>query len=475
MLLYFFLGMFFGVLLMLAIYLTARSELARQEEANEVADREKQIILNFLHHLIEGISQGKNKEEVYRRILHESIMGTGGLSACIYELNENNKLTAISREGLFPPLKTESIASNSRTELLESTLANETFAVGEGIIGAVALSQKSLWIENAALHSKLIKHKDPALKVNSLLLAPLRFREKLFGVLAVANSTRSEQFSSNEFSLLQSFAEQAGIVLHNAQLMSFQIEKNKLDFDLKLASNIQNLLLIQPESIRIPNFDLSIHYQSAQKIGGDLYDIVPLSPKKFAIIIADVSGKGISASLLMTICLTHIKHYAFYFDSPRKVLSILNKDLYQETRKDMFITMVYAILDIESNTLTVARAGHECPLLYETKASNSIVSPIDPKGMALGMVANEIFDTILEEKTYHFAENHACVFYTDGVTEALNSKEEEFSQTHLIDVIERNRSLSAKELNSVIMKNIRNFSGSKQLSDDLTLITLRRL
>ncbi len=472
MLFYGFLGFLFGLICMGLFCITFRKALSREEEEKRLLAEERQRVIDFIHDLIEGLSEGVSKDELYKRILHGAVLGTGALSACLYELRNNGNCVAVCREGLFPPLKTVITGQATRTEFLQSTLCAEEFTSGEGVIGEVIARQQLLHVSNAENDSRIMQHSDNALKINALIATPICFRGKIFGVLCVVNPTRSKDFSKVDISLIQSLSEQAGMAIHNAQLVSLQIEKNKLDFDLKLAQNIQTLLLTDPELIHLPETDIGIYYRSAQKIGGDLYDVVPLSDKTFAVFIADVSGKGIPASLLMTMCLTHLKHYAYRFNSPRETLIALNKHLYSEIRKDMFITMVCAMVNTSDNTITIAKAGHEPPILYSASKNITIVRT---KGMALGMVDNNLFQASLEEATYRFARNDGCVLYTDGVTEALNSKEEEFSQTHLIDVIQHNSQMTAKALNASIMENVQNFSGSKPLSDDLTLITLRRL
>lgn len=460
---------------MLALYLTARHELCEQEVANEELAKEKQQVMNFLHNVVDALGDDNPKQEVYRRILHESILGTNALSACIYEFQEQNKLVSVSKEGLFPPLKELLSQEKSRAEFLDSAIKKEVFNLGEGIIGEVASTKRPLFINDALSNSKIIKHNDSAIKITSLIASPIVFRNNLLGVLALANSTLADGFSKNEFYLLKSFAEQSGLAIHNANLMSYQITQNKLDFDLKLASNIQNFLLSKPSKLDIKGVELAVHYEPAQQVGGDLYDIIPLNSHKFAIVIADVSGKGIAASLLMTICLTHIKHYTNLYNSPAEVLKRLNKDLLDEINKNMFVTIAYAIIDTEQNIMTLAKAGHESPIMYSNFDDNDEIKLLNPPGMAVGMFPCEIFDSVVKDEIYQLKNDTTIIFYTDGVTEALNSKNEEFSQTHLIDVINRNKAINAKDLTSTLINHIKTFSGQNNKSDDITLITIKKL
>ncbi len=120
-----------------------------------------------------------------------------------------------------------------------------------------------------------MRHEDPALAVRSVIAVPLSFRDRFFGVLAVANPADDRRFTEVEFSLLQSLAEQAALALHNAEFLNLQIEKSQLDLDLSIASGIQQMLLPR-QAVAFPGLDLDARYMPAQKVGGDLYDIIPL-------------------------------------------------------------------------------------------------------------------------------------------------------------------------------------------------------
>jgi sigma-B regulation protein RsbU (phosphoserine phosphatase) len=158
-----------------------------------------------------------------------------------------------------------------------------------------------------------------------------------------------------------SLAEQAALALHNADAIRVRLAQHRFDLDLSVASSIQTMLLPSsfPENSAL---DISARYHPAQKVGGDLYDVFELPEGLIGVVIADVSGKGIPASLLMAICQSHLRHLARKHHSPARVLSELNQILEPEIRQDMFVTITYAVVDPEGNQLVLARAGHELPL-----------------------------------------------------------------------------------------------------------------
>jgi sigma-B regulation protein RsbU (phosphoserine phosphatase) len=309
--------------------------------------------------------------------------------------------------------------------------------------------------------------------VRSLIAVPLQFRDRFFGVLAVANSADGNPFTTSDFSLMQSLAEQAALALHNAEFLSFQIEKRQLDLDLSLASGIQQMLLPR-EAPQIAGLDIDARYTPAQKVGGDLYDLFLLSPTKLGVAVADVSGKGIPASLLMAICRTNLRQIATRHDSPAATLAELNRVLGNDLR-GMFITMLYAVVDTVEHRVTLARAGHELPLFSRRNQLTGVPegSYVGCEGMPLGMVPDELFRSVIMDCTEPFVAGDNLVLYTDGITEAPNEEDKEFSGTRLADTVRTLHGRSARDLNDGILENVHRFAGTALQRDDLTLVTVK--
>ena len=206
-----------------------------------------------------------------------------------------------------------------------------------------------------------------------------------------------------------------------------------------------------------------------------MYDIFRVGADKIGVAIADVSGKGIPASLLMAICQSNLRHFAKNCSSPARVLSRLNAVLGDEMRKDMFVTLVYAIVNPSKNELIIARGGHELPLLGHKDEKTNLfrTRPIGSEGMALGMVPPSLFDEVIEDKIIPFHKGDVFVLYTDGVTEATNYEGTEFSAERLADLVKQLRNCSATEMNQGILDRVARFSGSNGQTDDVTLVTVK--
>jgi len=452
-------------------------KLALAQEETLRLRQEKQIVVDFMHNMVEAVATGGDRQEMFRRIIHAAVRSTGAMSACIFERQPDGTLKGMAVEGLFPPQRKipDELASKlaTRTQYLESILKSESYKMGEGLIGQVAKSGRAVLIADAQNDPRVVQHHDPSLQVRSIIVAPVLFQGELIAVLAVANPVDGLDFTETDFSLVESLAEQVGLAVHNSDAMKVQIEKSKIDLDLELAGNIQGLLL--PKSFP-PSDTLAFaaHYTAAQKIGGDLYDIFQLDEKTIALAIADVSGKGISASILMAICQTNLRHFSKLYRSPSKVLSAINAQMSSSMRKDMFITIIYAVFDLETEEVVLARAGHELPLFYDRHANGSVtVGPVRSNGMAVGMVPPEIFDATIENTRIRFGKKDALLFYTDGVTECVNSEGEEFSSGRLVDTLRSSGGESAQAIVDIVLEKVNQFSEGIGQADDLTLIAVR--
>jgi sigma-B regulation protein RsbU (phosphoserine phosphatase) len=342
-------------------------------------------------------------------------------------------------------------------------------------VGAVVQTGRGQLIADAGVDQRVVVHEDSALRVRSLIAVPLQFRDKFFGVLAVANSADGEPFTQTDFSLMQSLAEQAALALHNAEFLHFQIEKRQLDLDLSLASGIQQMLLPK-EAPQIAGLDIDARYTPAQKVSGDFYDLFALPGNRLGVAVADVSGKGIPASLLMAMCRTDLRQIAPRHESPAQTLRELNRTLGGDLR-GMFITILYAVIDPVRGEVTLARAGHELPLFLrrDPVTGGAVAEYVGSEGMPLGMVPDEIFSAVIADRTEPFQLGDALVLYTDGLTEAPNDEDKEFSNARLADAGRTLQAGSARELNDGILETVHRFTGTVALRDDLTLVTIKRV
>lgn len=473
-----------GMIIGISFYFFQRREsrkfAASLKDKNARLEQEKKIVVEFMHNLAVAIGEGVPRKELYQRIAHTAVITTGAMSACIYEKTKSGRLQGVAVEGLFPPqraIKQSKLKEGeSRARFLETILTSETLEEGEGIVGQVAKTGKPVLVEDANLDPRVVLHKDDSLKSKSLVYAPLIHDDRCYGVLVVANPTNGSSFSQMDFSLISSLAEQAALAIKNSDAMNLRLEKSRIDSDLHLASEVQELFLTQ-QFPAYKGIELDAQYLPSAQVGGDFYDFYKLSSTKFGVCIADVSGKGVPASLLMAICQTNLRHFVHKSSQPSVILKNLNQQLEQRIRQDMFITLFFAIVDTKNKKITYSRAGHEPGLILKAKTDDkegSSVEELHGGGMAVGMVPCEIFDEMIEDHETNFENGDYLILYTDGVTEATNDEGMEFGIKNLENFVSTNSDLSPKKINRKLISKLDSFSSKQFERDDITLLTIKK-
>ncbi len=475
----FLLGGLFGAVIAYAFYWRAQREAARIEEEKLSLLEERTVVLDFMHNMVDAVGDRLSRDELFQRIVHASILSTGALSACIFEKGADNLMRGVAVEGLFPPHRpiadTQNLKMGTRAKFIEQVLKSEEFPVGEGIVGRVAATGRGELVVNAPGDARIVKHDDPALVVRSVIAAPIMVRRRLIGVLCVCNAADGLPFSETDYSLVAALAEQAGLAVHNTDFINLQVEKQRLDLDLTLASDVQQVLL--PHTMpQMAGLDIDARYMAAQKVTGDLYDVFKLHDSKLGVAVADVSGKGMSASLLMAICRTLLRQIAPRYDSPARVLAELNRAVAGDIREGMYITMTYAVVDTAAGQVTLARAGHELPLFSRRDpATGAYVSEyVGSEGMPLGLVDAALFEQAIVDCPVDFWSGDVLMLYTDGLTEAPNAEDKEFGSARLADTLRAARAGTTREINDAVLADVQGFSGVTGLRDDFTLLTVKR-
>lgn len=245
-------------------------------------------------------------------------------------------------------------------------------------------------------------------------------------------------------------------------------EKERYSKEMEIAKEIQDSFL--PESVpQLPGFGIAAANYPAMEIGGDLYDFIPTGRDRVGFVIADVSGKGVSAALYMALSRTLLHASGEAEPDASRALRNANRLISEDARSGMFITVFYGILNTASRSFTYVNGGHNPPLLVHGDGTASWLD--QAKGIALGVVP----DVSIEPVTFGLSPGDLLVLYTDGVTEAFNEKDEYFGEERLMEVVVRNRALSAGDLLTALLAEIRQFAGPAPQSDDITIIVLRVL
>lgn len=259
-------------------------------------------------------------------------------------------------------------------------------------------------------------------------------------------------------------------------LLRQKAEKERLEQELRIARSIQMSLLPQGPLL-MPGLALTAHCEPAREVGGDYYDFLPLDAHRLGILIADVSGKGTSAALYMAELKGLMLSLSQLHTSPRKLLIDANRIISNHLDSRSFITMTYAVVDLQARTLTYARAGH-CPLIYRPGVhalNQPEVQILAPDGMVLGLKLDngEMFERLLHEQSVPLAPGDVFMLFTDGISEAMNMDDECFGETRLGELIRQHGDLPFEELRERILREIRTFVGPASQHDDMTMLLLK--
>jgi sigma-B regulation protein RsbU (phosphoserine phosphatase) len=254
-------------------------------------------------------------------------------------------------------------------------------------------------------------------------------------------------------------------------LLREQAEKERLEEELRIARQIQMSLLPAQGAVSLPGLRIAALCLPAAEVGGDYYDLLPLSPTRMGVLVADVSGKGTSAALYMAELKGLVLSLSRIYDSPRKLLAEANRILSANMDRHSFITMTYAIVDTAARTMRYARAGHNPMIHFEAKTGRTHV--LTPPGLGLGIDRGERFEEILEEAEVPLSEGDLFLFFTDGLSEAMNPEAELFGEGRLRTVIEESEGLESEAIKERILEEIRRFVGGAAQNDDMTLVLLK--
>lgn len=253
-------------------------------------------------------------------------------------------------------------------------------------------------------------------------------------------------------------------------LASFRAEREKLKAEFSVARRAQQDMLPQTPPA-IPGFTIAAACTPSLEVGGDLYDFLNLADGRIAIGVADVSGKGVPAALYMTLTKGLLASITKSNSKLAEVVSEVNRHLHTVTRKRVFVTMALGFLDPAKRTLEYVRAGHN-PIVWR-RPNNDATTLVSPSGIGLGITAGRIFNTQLKAAELLLEAGDAVVFYSDGITEAMNSAQEQFGEQRLMDSLKRADDLDAVATRDSILREVTGFLDGVHPQDDMTLVVLR--
>ncbi len=341
---------------------------------------------------------------------------------------------------------------------------------GEGIAGLVAETGTPLNLEDVYDHPGFSSDYDKKTnyRTRAMLCVPLIARGEIIGVIQVINKLAAPFiFTNDELEMLIIISSSAAVAVDTAKMHKIILQRETLERDLKLAKEVQESFLPK-ELPNIEGISFAALNQPALEIGGDFYNFFKLPANKLGIVLGDVSGKGISASLYMARLTSDLQYYTLLYPEPRILLNQINNVLCERAKRGMFVTLVYMLLDTENHTIKISNGGHMSPI-YTDEDGSRYFGHDSKKGPPLGIIQ----DVSYEQETFEFEEDASITIFTDGVIEAKNSSGDLYGIERLLKVIKR-QPVNPDEICKEVTRSVDKFTKTEGRGDDLTLLVFSR-
>jgi len=404
--------------------------------------------LSILNDMAREIGASINSEEIMKKVIHRSIRAVHA---------EQGMITLV-----------ESGAGDSMQTLIRSMVSSsdhQVFHLDQALLGWMHLNKKPLVINEPKSDTRF-KGIQWDKSVQSLLSVPLLIKSELKGILTVYNKRDGREFNEDDQKLLAIIAGQSAQVVENARLYEKEQDLFRMQEELRLAKEIQ-MGLLPKTAPQIPGYDIAGKSIPAQAVGGDYYDFISLDENRLILCLGDVSGKGLPAALLMANLQATIRGQSLVNCSPKLCLERSNRLLYHSTASNKFATFFYGILDFSKHQFCSSNAGHDRPILFSKGKKPNI---LHDAGIALSFLE----DYVYEENSITLNNHDLLLIYSDGITEAMDEKENEFGVDRVFKIVSENINLSAKGLIDKIISTVNKYTGVRPQMDDMTLVVIKR-
>jgi len=339
--------------------------------------------------------------------------------------------------------------------------------ISRSVIDEVVTNGKSVLTSDAQADPRFMGGTVVLQGVRSVLAVPLGVGENVFGIIYADSPIAEGRFTEDHLKVLTTLASVAAIRVENARLAEEMLERERLERELQVASEIQQRF--QPASAPIVNgYELQGISFPCYEIGGDYYDFIQRANGNLVVALGDVSGKGTAAALLMSSLHAAVHAQVEFYDTPVKTISSINRYLVESIPANRFVTLFYAELDPKAGTLIFLNAGHNPPLIVRADGK---MEQLAAGGLPLGIMADADF----REGRTNLQHGDVLVIYSDGVSEAVNQAGEEFGPTRLYEVVARNLDASAAGIRDRIESALTKFCQGTPAADDITLVIVKRL
>ncbi len=346
-------------------------------------------------------------------------------------------------------------------------LMDQRILVSQSIVNMVMNKHSSVLISDVQADPRF-KSRDSIVKMNihSAVCVPLWNNKEIIGIIYSDRISLLKPFTDEDMKLLTLLANLAAVKIENSRSIEMSIEKEKMEKELALAAQIQTDFLPK-ETPECKGFDISGYMIPCYQVGGDYYDYIPIGTDRLGITIADVSGKGVSASLLMASLRASLHSEVHIHYDMEKMTAKLNDFIHRSSSINSFITFFFCELNLKSGELKFINAGHNPPIILGKKGK---INRMESSGLCLGMFPEVEY----KAETITMSHGDIALLFTDGITESRNKENKEFEEEKLVKLLKKNTKLSAPDLTKQIQKEVETFTADTEQMDDQTVVVIKK-
>jgi sigma-B regulation protein RsbU (phosphoserine phosphatase) len=350
----------------------------------------------------------------------------------------------------------------------DDRLSSKAVKIGEGLVGYAALHKLPVIVDDVSKDARYIK---VAEDVRSELVVPLLVKDRCVGVFDL-ESPELAAFTKEHLELLTPLAASAAVAIDNARLYEeLRRNKERLAKEVSFAQRVQRALLPTELPKRLKGVDVAMRLEPARELGGDFYDFLALEPHTLTVAVGDVSGKGVPAALYSAFAgelvrsRTYRRRYTKVRTGPADILESMNRILHDRQLDAYYCTLCYAHFDFKRRNVTMANSGLPYPIHGSAEGCAQVHSPGVPLGSFPGITYDEL--------TIELRVGDVFVFFSDGISEAMDAESGEFGTGRLISVVERHRTQTARAITDAIFAAVYAFCGGAEQNDDRTVVVLK--
>ncbi len=428
-------------------------------------------VLGFMVDIGNSLAEGPKLQRIMNIIANSAVENTDADGAALYLVdNETQMLVPQVFSGDFiPPFPVPEDATGSKEKALE--YARETnLKIGENAIGTAVADVKPLFVRSASglTNGTLGYHreKDDPLYIESLIVSPLMISQRVLGAIVVTKKAEGDNFTDLDFTHMQTFADYAALTIDNIFSYEELMEKREMHREIEIAANIQRGLL--PREIPdLPSAQIAAFSRAARGISGDYYDAFLIEEDTLGVVICDVVGRGVPASLLMVMIRTIIRLISSPRRTPAQLLTLLNRGIIGRIGTDHFATLSMFSYNDKEKKVTYSNAAHPPLLVY--RSSDEEFIEIDTPGLPIGVEQKEQY----QQRSFKVQSGDILILFTDGIPETRSPDGREYTTENLKSRLKRISSKNAKAISKYIQDDLDRFTEKAEQHDDQTLFVMK--